>query len=201
MLVRTLKKSAVLRALLYGALSGMVGVALFILLLKLPTETDGELLPTNNQSNQSDQTGQQEQFYARQYGVYSTMEGAAAFIGTAPSLNKAAIIQVEEQYFIWGSVAREKAMDAKPTIPSSFYKTFTLESSCPQQPLLQLPSTLKDEKWLKNLFEGDAKEASVPEDWMALIPEVQKLSDDVDVIRLHVLNHYYAQLDCLKITF
>ena len=198
MLVRTLKKSAVLRALLYGALSGMVGVMLFILLLKLPAETGGELVPTNNQQ---EQTSQQEQFYARQYGVYSTMEGAAAFIGTAPSLNKAAIVQVAEQYFIWGSVAREKAADAKQTVPSSFYKAFTLESSCPQQPFLQLPSTLKDDKWLKNFFEGDAKEESLPEDWATLIPEVQKLSDDVEVIRLHVLNHYYAQLDCLKITF
>lgn len=198
MLVRTLRKSAVLRALLYGALSGLVGVGLFILLLRLPVETEGELVPT---TNPTDQASEQEQFFARQYGVYSTEEGAAAFMATAPSLNKAAIVQVGEQYFIWGGVAREKIIDAKPTIPSSFYKAFTFESSCPQQPFLQLPSTLKDEKWLKNFFEGDAKQASLPEDWASLIPEVQKLSEDVDVMRLHILNHYYGQVDCLKITF
>lgn len=195
MLVRTLRKSAVLRALLYGALSGVFGVVLFILLLKMPTQfTEGELLQIDQQ-----QAVEQVQFFARQYGVYSTQEGAAAFMATAPSLNKAAIVQVGEQYFIWGSVARAR-IEGKPTVPSSFSKAFLLESSCPQQAFLQLPHTLQDDKWLKNNFETEER-AMLPEDWTALIPEVQKLSEDTDVVRLHVLNHYYAQVDCLKITF
>ena len=80
MLVRTLRKSAVLRALLYGALSGIVGVVLFILLLKVPTQvTDGELLPTTKEQKTD---VEQAQFFARQYGVYSTKEGAADFMRT-----------------------------------------------------------------------------------------------------------------------
>lgn len=196
MLIRTLKKSAVLRALLYGAGSGLVGVLLFILLLRLPAETGGELVATVKEP-----ASQQEQYYAQQYGVYSTMEGAAAFMATAPSLNKAAVVQVGEQYFIWGRVALKKAEEKQQTVPSSFDKAFTFESSCPQQAFFELPLLLKDDKWLKNNFTEQASQAALPEDWAALIPEVQKLSSDVDVIRLHVMNHYYTQVDCLKITF
>ena len=90
---------------------------------------------------------------------------------------------------------------AQPILCVQFYKTFTLESSCPQPEFLQLPSTLHDERWLKNLFEDGEERTALPEDWATLIPEVQKLSEDVNIIRLHVLNHYYAQIDCLKITF
>lgn len=200
MFVRTFRKSAVIRAIIYGALSGVIGVAVFILLLKWPTNTtDGELLSTDSQ--QEEKEVQKELFYARQYGVFSTQEGASDFMSTAPMLNKAAIVHVDEQYFVWGVVALQKVEGTPPTIPASFYKGFTLESSCEQAGLLQLPAVLKDERWLNYSFEQEKEMATLPEDWTTLIPEVMKLSDDLDVVRLHVLNHYYEQLNCLKITF
>lgn len=200
MFVRTFRKSAVIRAIVYGALCGVVGVGVFVMLLKFPTvTTEGELLPIDVQ--QEEEVLQQETFYARQFGVFSTQEGAVSFLSTAPLLNKAAIVRVDEQHFVWGNVSRGKQENAAPTIPASFYKSFMLASSCPQAGLAQLPALLHDEKWLNNSFEEGEEMVTLPEDWVTLIPEVMKLSDDLDVVRLHVLNHYYEQLDCLKITF
>ncbi|MEK4230153.1 translation initiation factor 2 [Solibacillus sp. FSL H8-0538] len=199
--IRSLRKSAVLRAMLYGTLSGIVGVILFVVLLKLPVATDsGELIPVDEQNNVS-VTEEKELFYASQHGVFSSFEGATEFMAGFPTLNKAAVVEVEGQYFVWSKIASIKEDAIAVTVPASFSKSFTFISSCPEPSLQKLPSILKNEKWLNNSFDKTEDMTALPEGWESLITEVAKLSKDTKVTRLHALTHYYEQLECLKIAF
>jgi len=201
--IRSFRKSAVIRAMVYGTLTGVIGVLLFIFVLQFPpasTSDNGDVIAVNEQNSAGDDA-QKEQFYAQQHGVFSTHDGATQFIAGYPMLNKASIVKVDEQYFVWSKVVNDKNEVITPTVPASFHKAFTLTSSCPQTELQQLPSVLKNEKWLNNSFEEQQEMAVLPEGWEGLVVEVSKLSTDLGVVRLHALSHYYEQLECLKITF
>lgn len=196
--MRSMQKNAVLKAIIYGASTGLIAVLIFIAVLRMPVQDGGTLLAVDGEEEMVDV--QQEQYYAQQHGVYSTEEGATAFVAGHPFLNKSAIVKVDEQFFIWSKVSNKKA-ELVPTVPASFYKTFTLSSSCPQPGLNELPSILKNEKWLNISFVQDEATKNLPNGWELLIPEVAKLSNDVDVVRLHVLNQYLGENTCLKISF
>lgn len=199
--IRSLRKSSVLQAMLYGTLSGIVGVILFIFLLQLPESTDSGELITVDEQNNSVEIKEKEPFYATQHGAFSSFEGASELLAKYPTLNKAAVVEVEGQYFVWSKLSSIKEDAVEVTVPVSFAKSFTFTSSCPEPTLQKLPSLLKNEKWLKNSFDQGEDLSLLPEGWQSLITEVSKLSDDTRVTRLHALTYYYEQLDCLKIEF
>lgn len=198
-ILRTIKTNSIFQAMLIGSLTGLVGVGIFIMILQLPAEeVSDEVVPTTQIVNEEPIT---QSFYALQYGVFTTFEGAAQFLSTYPTLNKAAIIKVDESYYIWSQLDREKIDGATVTTPQSFYKHVTVTSACQKPIENQIPSLLKDEKWLNGqaLAEGDKQE--LPEEWLEQIAEIQKLSSNVGVVRLHLLINYYESLNCLKVTF
>lgn len=198
-ILRTIKTNSIFQAMLIGSLTGLVGVGIFIMILQLPAEeVSDEVVPTTQIVNEEPIT---QSFYALQYGVFTTFEGAAQFLSTYPTLNKAAIIKVDESYYIWSQLDREKIDGATVTTPQSFYKHVTVTSACQKTIENQIPSLLKDEKWLNGqaLAEGDKQE--LPEEWLEQIAEIQKLSSNVGVVRLHLLINYYESLNCLKVTF
>lgn len=198
-ILRTIKTNSIFQAMLIGSLTGLVGVGIFILILQLPTkEVSDEVIPTTQIVSEDPVT---QSFYALQFGVFSTFDGAAQFLSTYPTLNKAAIVKVDESYYIWSQLDREKIDGATVTTPQSFYKQVTVTGAC-QNPIdNQIPMLLKDEKWLNGqaLVEEDKK--NLPDEWLTQIAEFQKLSSNVGVVRLHLLINYYESLNCLKVTF
>lgn len=208
-IIRTLKKNAVAQAVFYGVLTGLLGVIAFVIILKLPQEPvepgeQGEVISTSQQQQQTEvneKDSVKQQFFALQHGVYSSFESAEQFLASFPTLNKAAIVRVGDQFFVWSKIDSEKVEGATQTVPSSFYKPIVLSSSCPKYAEKQLPKTLKDTKWLTLDRVASEQQTDLPEDWGVILPEIQKLSENTSVIRLHALINYYERLDCVKIDF
>lgn len=198
--MKALRKNAIFQAMFIGSITGLAGVILFVFFLQLPTTTEetAETIPTV-QTPKEQQV--QEQYFALQHGVFSNFDSAAQFLGTYPTLNKAAVVKVDDQYFVWSRLDTEKVETALTIVPTGFYKKITIASSCPNPAELQLPVTLKDSK----LFSAEGTEAidkqQVPEDWTGLMTEVSKLSTNPNVVRLHMFINYFESLDCLKVTF
>ena len=206
-IIRTLKKNSVAQAVFYGVLTGLLGVIAFIIILKLPQEPvepegQAEVISTSQQETDGNEKDLVKQsFFALQHGVFSSFESADQFVASYPSLNKAAIVRVEDQFFVWSKIENEKVEGATQTEPSSFYKPLVLSSSCPKQAEKQLPITLKDAKTLTLDRVTSEQQADLPEDWSVILPEIQKLSENTSIIRLHALINYYERLDCVKINF
>lgn len=207
-IIRTLKKNSVAQAVFYGVLTGLLGVIAFVIILNLPQEPvepggQGEVISTSQQqqteANEKDLIKQQ--FFALQHGVYSSFESAEQFLVAYPTLNKAAIVRVGDQFFVWSKIDNEKVEGATQTVPSSFYKPIILSSSCPNQAEKQLPKTLMDSKLLTLDRVTSEQQVDLPEDWGTQLPEIQKLSENTSIIRLHALINYYERLDCVKIEF
>ena len=199
-ILRNIKSNSIFQAMIIGSLTGLVGVGIFIMILQLPTEVSKEeIVPTTQMVSEEPVT--QASFYALQFGVFSTFDGAAQFLSSYPTLNKAAIIEVDGSYYIWSQLDREKVDGATVTTPESFYKQVTLTSACKNAVENQIPNLLKDEKWLNGQIIVEADKQGLPDDWLTQIAEIQKLSSNVGVVRLHLLINYYESLDCLKFTF
>lgn len=198
--MKALRNNAIFQAMFIGCITGLAGVILFVFILQLPTTTEeaAETIPTV-QTPEEQQV--QEQYFALQHGVFSNFDSAAQFLGTYPTLNKAAVVKVDDQYFVWSRLDTEKVETALTIVPTGFYKKITIASSCPNPAELQLPVTLKDSK----LFSAEGTEAidkqQVPEDWTGLMTEASKLSTNPNVVRLHMFINYFESLDCLKVTF
>lgn len=200
--MKKIKNNVVFQAMLIGSMTGIIGVLLLIMLLKMPIEEQvqdaGPVVETTAQQEQEEII---QVFYALQHGVFSSSDSAAQFVAAYPTLNKSAIVEIEGQYFVWSRLDIEKVETALTVVPSAFYKKLTLHSSCPSPAQLQLPKTLKDTKWLTLQGVDQADTTAVPEDWVKRAEEVLKLTTNPNVIRLHLAKNYFEQLDCLKVTF
>ncbi|HEY4623352.1 translation initiation factor 2 [Solibacillus sp. FSL R7-0668] len=200
--MKKIKNNVVFQAMLIGSMTGIIGVLLLIMLLKMPIEEQaqdaGPVVETTSQQEQEEIV---QVFYALQHGVFSSSDSAAQFVASFPTLNKSAIVEIEGQYFVWSRLDIEKVDTALTVVPSAFYKKLTFHSSCPNPAQLQLPKTLKDTKWLTLQGIDQADATAVPEDWVKRAEEVLKLTTNPNVIRLHLAKNYFEQLDCLKVTF
>lgn len=192
-----MRKNEWIRAALLGVASGLVGVALFVVVLNFvgKEEVKEEVLPVQQEVIEEENAS----FYASQHGLFSSKEGAQQFIAENPLLNKAAIIEVNQQFFVWSALATNKQPES--LTPSAFFKQLSVVAGCTKPTLQKLPEILMDEKYLKNYFEQTPKEGEVPADWGKILTAVSSLSNDINVMRLHLLVHYYGENDCLKIEF
>lgn len=199
--MKALKNNAIFQAMFIGSLTGLAGVLAFVFILQLPTTEKevAETIPTVQTTEEQQQVKQQ--YFALQHGVFSNFDSAAQFLATYPTLNKAAVVKVDEQYFVWSRLDTTKVDAALALIPSGFYKSITIASSCPNNAELQLPITLKDTKMFTGQQIDSIDEQLVPTDWIGLASEVSKLSTNPNIIRLHMFLNYYERLDCLKVTF
>ena len=196
----------VIRAAVLGMFIGLAGVGIFaILLINASTIKDESMtatdeVPSDEVVEVNTLPQQIVQFYANQYGAFTTLKSAAEFMAAYPILNKALAIQVEDQFYVWSMVSLEKVSTEGE--PSSFTKSFQLYSeACPQNAIANIPVHLQDDNKLKNNFEQSTNEDQLPEQWTAFIDSITPLSNDINVIRLHVSAHFLEQNSCLKIKF
>lgn len=197
--MKAIRNNAIFQAMFIGSITGLAGVILFVFILQLPTTTEeaAETIPTV----QTPEEQVQQQYFALQHGVFSNFDSAAQFLATYPTLNKAAVVKVDEQYFVWSRLDTEKVETALTIVPTGFYKKITMTSSCPNPAELQLPVTLKDTKMLSKEQAEAIDKQLVPENWTGLMTEVSKLSTNPNVVRLHMFINYFEGLECLKVTF
>ena len=196
----------VIRAAILGMFIGLAGVGIFALLLINASTVQNEPMTATDEVSSDEvvevnTTPQQTaNFYANQYGAFTTLNSATEFMAAYPTLNKALAIQIEDKFYVWSMVSLEKV--SVEGEPSSFAKSFQLYSeACPQNTIANIPVYLQDDNKLKNNFEQSTEEAQLPEGWTTFIDSITPLSSDMNVIRLHVLAHFLEQQSCLKIKF
>ena len=196
----------VIRAAVLGMFIGLAGVGIFAFLLMNASTLQGgpmtatEEVPSGEVVEVNTLPQQTVNFYANQYGAFTTLNSATEFMAAYPTLNKALAIQVEDKFYVWSTVSLEKiTVEGEPT---SFAKSFQLYSeACPKNSIANIPVFLKDDNNLKNNFEQSTNQDQLPQEWTTFLGSITSLSSDINVIRLHVLAHFLEQQSCLKIKF
>lgn len=207
-----IRKKEIVRASILGLCTGLVGVLLFILLLNsMDADVKREQVEKEEKTPASTETkdtnsnlkeGTYEQFYANQHGVFSSFEAANEFVSNFSSLNTSAIIEVGDNYYVWSSVSPRKEDLAKIDNPSSFVKPFKFSgAACKKTELQQLPTVLKSNDKAKFYFDDENKLKNYPSDWKTVTVALSSLSEDLSVIRMHLLANYFSKNNCLKIEF
>lgn len=198
-----IKRKEIIQAAILGSAAGLVGVFLFIIMLNSMTteKTNNEdMVPVNSTVDSDDPF--KEKFFATQHGVFSTFEGATDFVAGFSSLTTSAIVEVDGNFYVWSSVSPTKEGVAITVNPTSFAKSFYYTaSSCSESSLKQIPSIIKSDDRSKFYFDDGNIPDDLPEDWQSVTQALSTFSNDLNVIRLHILSHYFSKNDCMKISF
>ncbi|SDM80259.1 hypothetical protein SAMN05518871_102273 [Psychrobacillus sp. OK028] len=204
-------RKKVILAGIQGLIIGVVGVLLFGLILNLANEKKAESEePAITVPKEADEkvevTGEVEgkslPFQAKQYGMFTSKESALAFIGSQPSLAKASIFQVDNQFFVWSdlyvtTIPTQEA-EALPTFIKSLYVT---TNSCKDPKVVKVMELIQEENLSKNYFESIKNKEEYPEDLMGIVQAISAFSDVPSVMRSHIFSHYVATNSCLKLNF
>lgn len=140
--------------------------------------------------------------YAKQHGAFTTSAAAATFIAEDPSLSTAAIMQVDGQFFVWSAVGLAETEIEEILEADTYKKQFSAEPiACEVVQTDQLWTILKLndlEKMKKFVSENKDKKQNPLAKQMDTITA---FTDDLKVIRLHLLSNYVNVHDCVKISF
>lgn len=203
-------KVTVFMAMLHGVLIGVAAVAVIGFILvgtgdKKVTPKGLEEVPTSGpgaeeKTDMKPSAVEPLSMVAKQHGVFSTPAAAASFMTADPLLQAAAIIQAGDQYFVWSAVG---LTDAEIELDeSSFRKPFKADMAACEvvgaEKLRDVFMTTELAKIKKSETENDDKKQK---DFNRNIASITAFTDDLTVIRLHLLSHYSYTKDCVKISF
>lgn len=201
-------RKQIVRAILIGAIVGLLGVAIFLGVLqasnqisqKKEGESQGEsgdkTIPTSVESSKSSM------FYASQAGVFSNYESASAFLAGYPSLATGAIVEVDGKFYVWTSMVIEESDLKFLDDPPTFKKVFSVvNENCTDAKIAELPVVLADKNATKLNFQETANDSTLPDDWQEVGTAVSKISKDSSIVRLQVFAHYKSKNACLQVKF
>lgn len=194
-----------------GLIIGVVGVLLFGFILNLANDKKVEVIKEEDTTPIAEQStdGKIEvaadgalSFHVKQYGMFSSKESAISFMATQPTLEKAAIVQVENQFFVWSDLfLNDVPTTQTEALPSFTKNVFVSTSGCEDPKVKKLVNILQEDNISKSFFESIAKKEDYPDDLMTIVQAVSAFSDVSSVMRLHVITHYLEKNDCVKMSF
>lgn len=208
-------RKKVILAGIQGLIIGVVGVLLFGLILNLANDKKAEseeaetIVPAGEKEKDKDKVeataeveGKSLPFQAKQYGMFISKESAMAFIGSEPSLAKASIFQVDNQFYIWSdlyvtTIPTQEA-DVLPTFIKSLYVS---TNSCEDPKVIKVMELIQQENLSKNFFESLEKKEEYPDDLMQIVQAISAFSEVPSVMRSHIFSHYVSTNSCLKLSF
>lgn len=211
---RELKNAAVI-----GSIAGVAGVLFFILLLssmgsstKQPQqqqqassgEGGEEIIPvqSSNESSEVIEGNSSAEFFANQYGVFTSKESASDFISEYPVLNTSATVEVDGKFYVWSAITPIREELILSDNPTSFAKSFKFSTAaCTEETLKGLPAVLESNDPSKFYFQDGNVPDNIPQDWQSITSALSSFSQDLGITRLHLVAHYYEQNDCMKIEF
>lgn len=212
-IVNHVMKKQIFRAMIIGGFVGLLGVAIFLGALQastqLPLKKNGSEV-ANNQSQsetiptagETSNTSNASMFYASQAGVYSNYESASSFVAEYPALKESAIVQVDGKFYVWTSMVTEESQLEFLQEPATFKKAFSVSGeSCKEPTLSEIPAALADKNATKLNFKEKGKDSTLPEDWQSIGAAASTISNDLNIIRLHVFSHYQSKNTCLQVKF
>ncbi|TQR19195.1 hypothetical protein [Psychrobacillus vulpis] len=206
-------RNKVILAGMQGLVIGVVGVLLFGFILNYSNDKKVEeqvSTPTEEEKVDKDDKGEKVEvtadaalpFKAKQYGLFTTKESAVAFMSEQPSLEKAGIVSVDNQFYVWSQLyVNDVGTVGTEALPTFIKPMFVSTKSCEDKKLKNLMNLLQEEKLSKNYFESIAKKEEYPDDLMNIVAAITSFSDESSVIRLHLFTHYLEQNECLKLSF
>jgi hypothetical protein len=213
---RNFKKGTYVMAIIQGIIIGIAAVAVVGFIIvganeKLGSEPKKTEIPTTGPAASKDEKPVDSQFvplklFARQHGVFSSAESAATFQAADPSLASAAIIQGDGdskgKYYIWSSLGLSDAEIMDGDSEETFRKEVTAHvGSCQAVGAKLLRDSLVADTVAKIKVletENEGEKVSVFNEQLTAITA---FTDDIRVVRLHLLAHYASKQDCLKIDF
>ncbi|MFS0819629.1 hypothetical protein ABC382_22425 [Lysinibacillus sp. 1P01SD] len=212
-IVNHVMKKQIFRAMIIGGFVGLLGVAIFLGALQastqLPLKKNGSEV-ANNQSQsetiptagETSNTSNASMFFASQAGVYSNYESASSFVAEYPALKESAIVQVDGKFYVWTSMVTEESQLEFLQEPATFKKAFSVSGeSCKEPTLAEIPAALADKNATKLNFKEKEKDSTLPEDWQSIGAAASTISNDLNIIRLHVFSHYQSKNTCLQVKF
>ncbi|MFJ7950132.1 hypothetical protein ACIQZG_01255 [Lysinibacillus sp. NPDC096418] len=200
-------KKQVIRAIVIGSIVGLFGVAIFLGVLQvsnqiaLKNEGD-ETVDKEEKITTAGDTSPSAMFYASQAGVFSNYESASAFLAEYPALKEGAIVDVDGKFYVWTSMVIDESKLTFLEAPPTFKKAFTVvNESCTDAKIAELPSVLADKNAAKLNFQETANDSTLPDDWQSIGMAASKISNDLNIVRLHVFAHYKSKNACLQVKF
>jgi len=199
-------------AMLHGVIIGVAAVALigFIIMntgdkkteVKEPDDTP-ETVPASSEADvPTNASGEPLELFAKQHGAFTTSASAASFITADPTLATAAIIKVGDQYFVWSAVGLTDTEIILREGEGTFRKRFLADPSACEvigEKKLRDALSFTDIAKINSLIsETDDKKT---EDFNRSVASITAFTDDLQVIRLHLLAQYSYTKDCIKISF
>ncbi|MFL1996590.1 hypothetical protein VYF65_002326 [Lysinibacillus irui] len=206
-------KKQIFRAMIIGGFVGLLGVAIFLGALQASTQlplkkNGGEVANNQSQSEtiptagETSNTSNASMFFASQAGVYSNYESASSFVAEYPALKESAIVQVDGKFYVWTSMVTEESQLEFLQEPATFKKAFSVSGeSCKEPTLAEIPAALADKNATKLNFKEKGKDSTLPEDWQSIGAAASTISNDLNIIRLHVFSHYQSKNTCLQVKF
>lgn len=207
-------KMTVFAAMLHGILIGIAAVAFIGFLLigtkgKETAEPPKVDIPTGGPAPVETTAPAEEQpirMYAKQHGAFSTSEAAASFIAEQPALAKAAIIQAGNQFYVWSAIGLKEGEIEASEAEGTYRKAFTVgTAACQSIGASQLKTALAetDIAKIKTLASAEkgAKEDEKAKEFAQNITAITAFTDDLRIVRLHLLSHYSRSDKCAKISF
>ena len=196
-----------------GLIIGAVGVLLFGLILNLSNDKKAESeeveikTPTEEKEKEKvEVTGEVEgkslPFQAKQYGMFTSKDSAMAFISTQPSLAKASIFQVGNEFFVWSDLYVTTIPTQEPDVLPTFVKSlYVSTSSCDDPKVKKVIDLIQQENLNKNFFESIAKKEDYPKDLIDIVQAISAFSDSPSILRMHIFSHYASTNNCIKLNF
>lgn len=202
-------RNKVILAGVKGVIIGVVGVLIFGLILNLSNEKKEKKEETSPPIEQEEKENVVEvnadvvlPFKARQFGMFTTKESAISFISEQPSLEKASIVRVEDQFYVWKELfVNEVSTNEGETLPTFLKPLFISTKGCTDPRVKNVMNILQQEKISKNYFDSLEKKEDYPDDFMTIVGAISAFSDAASVMRLHIFTHYLEQNECVKLNF
>ena len=143
--------------------------------------------------------------YAKQHGVFSSKASAASFIADE-NLPKAASVHANGQFYVWSALGLSE-IDADPAgEDGAFRKQVTvspLACSSGEGELLRSVLNAKQISEIQDLAvsrkqtEGEKKKDA----FTTNIAAITAFTDDLNIIKMHILAHYADTGECVKLDF
>lgn len=190
-----IKKSEYILAIAIGSITGLIGFALFMIILHIssnqPVE-EGTVVETAA-PNSSISTIEMN---ASQYGVFSTKEGAEQFIQNQHGLEMASIVSFDGKFYVWKELVQSPTDSVDGTAP--YWKQMLISNRCEQYPQL-----LED---FQNIYENYHLQqndflAKLPNEWQEIILERLMNTSVEGVWRAVVMAHDLSSTACLQLKF
>jgi hypothetical protein len=166
--------------------------------------TSGETTPASGPAVSGDEAPLK--LFAKQHGVFSSVQSAQDFISQDVSLAKADILQIGGQFYVWSEVGIQEDEIEVSEYEMTFKKPFFADvSACSNVGAGKLRSALSESEFSKikvltTVAEGEADDEKIAE-FRKHIAAVTAFTSDLRIVRLKLLANYSHKDGCAKINF